>query len=375
MSREATVERGPAVAGLERTVVRGSREAVMTALGEEHREEIRALREGALESWPRLVARTTGGAHDVFRCVQAASRERLPLESEELACLAAGSGLPDDDVWALNLRGDLGSDGTGCSDVAALVGGHPVMAHNEDGGTDLVGRIRLVTLDIEGDPSMTAVWYPGMLPANAFVVTSAGLGFGMDHLPVVRARPDGAGRHLVARHAQRGGSGAQAVERLTSVPCAGGFSFNMADTHGQGATMVENIAGEVAVRAPTGGHTERHTNHARFVPPARRREPAPDDKWLVESRARAERLRLHLGDAPVSPQRMLTALRAEGVCNRGEGLWTYVTALVDGCSATVTLVGDSDTWTCDLDRFATGEWSGSPGAAPRQDPGTVGEGA
>lgn len=373
MSREATVERWPAVAGLERTVVRGSREAVMTALGEEHREEIRALREGALESWPRLVARTTGGAHDVFRCVQAASRERLPLESEELACLAAGSGLPDDDVWALNLRGDLGSDGTGCSDVAALVGGHPVMAHNEDGGTDLVGRIRLVTLDIEGDPSMTAVWYPGMLPANAFVVTSAGLGFGMDHLPVARARADGAGRHLVARHAQRAESGARAVDRLTEVPCAGGFSFNIADTRARHTTMVENIAGEVAVHAITDPHAERHTNHARFVPPAGRREPAPDDEWLVESRTRAECLRVHLGDAPVSPRRMLAALRAEGVCNRSEDLWTHVSALVDGCSGTVTLVGDSDAWTCDLDRFARGEWGGSPGVRPRQDTGTTGE--
>lgn len=364
MGSEATVERWPAVAGLPRVVVRGGRREVFEALGEEFRHQIADLRAGALESWGPLVARAAGPARAVFGAVRESSRRELPVESGELGALAAGADLPEDDLWALNLRGDLGSDGTGCSDAVTFVAGAPVVAHNEDGGSDLVGRLALVTLDIDGDPAMTSVWYPGMLPSNAFVVTAAGLAFGMDHLPVVDALREGVGRHLLARHAQRAPSGPEALGRLGSIPCAGGFAFTVTDLASGSVDVVETIAGSSASTSVTTGMTAAHTNHARVVPASHRREPAPQNWWLGESRTRLGRLEGLLSACGESPDDLLACMRHDGVRNRSEDLWTYVTALVDGVRRRVTLCGDGDVWSAPVEDFARGLWgtSGSEGA-------------
>jgi Acyl-coenzyme A:6-aminopenicillanic acid acyl-transferase len=103
----------------------------------------------------------------------------------------------------LNFRGDLGTvpGGIGCSDLVwrrerSLIG------HNEDGAPENVGQCALLTLALDGLPTLTAFWYPGFVPTNAFTVTGDGLVWTIDHLPV--ATPgQGAGRHFVGRGVQR----------------------------------------------------------------------------------------------------------------------------------------------------------------------------
>jgi hypothetical protein len=104
-----------------------------------------------------------------------------------------------DDLVLLNLRGDLGlvDGGIGCSDLG-WHGERSVVAHNEDGTLEDVGRCALLTLTGTGRPPVTAFWYPGFVPANAFALTGDGLVWTVDHLPV--AAPGlGAGRHFVGR--------------------------------------------------------------------------------------------------------------------------------------------------------------------------------
>ena len=190
------------MAGLAWTVLRGERTDVMRALGRTHAEAIHAQRVAEDGSWSANVRRARGVAAARFAAVVAATKSLLPLEADELAAIAEGAEVDAHELWAQNLRGDLGRDGTGCSDVSFVGRGGVVLGHNEDGDGDLRGAIRLVTLRIEGDPDMTALWYPGMLPSNAFVTTAAGLAFGMDHVPVRVANQGGAGRHFVTRHEQ-----------------------------------------------------------------------------------------------------------------------------------------------------------------------------
>lgn len=342
------VEHPDPVSGLGWTVLRGTRTEVMTGLGREHAADIAVLRRG--DWWAGHVRRADGVARQRFDTVQASTRRLLPVESAELDDIARGAGVPARELWACNLRGDLGRDGTGCSDLAVPAPGGVVMGHNEDGDGDLRGHLRLVTLDIDGDPAVTVVWYPGMLPANSFVTTTAGLTFGMDHVPVARALTSGAGRHFVARHAQRSPDGDTARARLAQVPCAGGFAFDVADTAGR-TDLVENAAGQGAQR--TG--PVRHTNHLRLVDGAR--PPlavAGDDVWLAESRTRIAALHAASADVTTAAD-VFAALRAPGVRNRSDAIFTFATTVVDTAADTVTMQGPGEAWTGRLGAFARGE--------------------
>ncbi|MDR2998218.1 MAG: C45 family peptidase [Microbacterium sp.] len=336
------------VSGLAWSVFRGGREEVMRALGCEHADAIRAFRTLPGGTWEAQVRRADGVA-ERLDAVIASTKRLLPVESQELAWIAEGAGIPERDMWARNLRGDLGRDGTGCSDLALTTDSGVLMGHNEDGDGELHDEIRLVTLDIEGDPAITAVWYPGMLPSNAFVTTTAGLAFGMDHVPVVTANTEGAGRHFVARHAQRRHSGEAARAALSEVPCAGGFAFDVADAAGR-ADLIENAAGRTA-------HTSgayRHTNHLRLIDGTSDGLAVPaDDEWLQESRNRLGVLR-GCG-SPATAAEVFAALRTPGVLGRSADIWTFVTAVVDTAADEILLAGSGSPWRGRWSAFARGE--------------------
>lgn len=350
------------VSGLEWTVLTGGRREVMTALGAEHSGAIDAWR--GTDAWRELVGRAESSRRRPFDAVVASTRRLLPVESAELGWLAEGAGIPEAELWALNLRGDLGRDGTGCSDLCTAGGSGLLMGHNEDGDGGLAGLVRLVTLRVDGDPSMTVVWYPGMLPANSFVTTSAGLTFGMDHVPVHRADTAAAGRHLVARHAQRQTDGVRARAVLRQIPCAGGFAFDVADGPGRRGDIIENAAGRVssatagtATAAAPSGEPLRHTNHLRLIGARRagaRDDVVVDDRWTGESRTRLAALETASPRLEV-PGDVLAALRSDGVLNREPDLYTFTSTVVDPASDRILVQGAGEPWRGVLSSFAAGE--------------------
>jgi hypothetical protein len=356
---ELTVEQLEPVSGLKWTVLRGQREDVMRALGREHADDIRAWRDLDGGAWARQVTRRDGVAGERFAAVVESSRALLPVEAQEIDLIAEGAGLPSDDLWAINLRGDLGRDGIGCSDVCSVPSpGGVVMGHNEDGDGEVRGLVRLVTLGIEGDPTVTVVWYPGMLPANSFVTTSAGLSFGCDHVPVPHGRLSGAGRHLVARHAQRQESGEAARDVLASIPCAGGFAFDVADGPSGRGDVIENAAGHVAAAAAGGADAPlRHTNHVELVDSSSEALVVPEGD-LQESRTRGAALWEHSSSVATRDD-ALAALRAPGVLNTSDDLHTFATVVVDTAADTVLVQGDpgenARPWAGRLSAFARGE--------------------
>ena len=184
---------------------------------------------------------------DHLASVRRATTERYGEEWAELAAFADGAAVPFEDLALLNLRGDLGwTDGRmGCSDLAWRRD-RSVIAHNEDGALPDVGRCGLLTLTGNGRPPVTAFWYPGFLPANAFAVTGDGLVWTIDHLPVASPGP-GAGRHFVGRGLQRSARSAdQVVGYLREHPSAGGFAYTVGDRAGR-VVNVEAAAGHHAV--------------------------------------------------------------------------------------------------------------------------------
>ena len=97
-----------------------------------------------------------------------------------------------------------------------------------------------------GTTAITAFWYPGFLPSNAFTVTGHGLVWSIDHLPVV-SPGDGAARHFVARGLQRSATTLdEAVDYLRTHPSADGFAYTVGDRTGRIVSM-EAAAGRHAL--------------------------------------------------------------------------------------------------------------------------------
>ena len=258
--------------GLRWIVLNGPDREAFRALGEHVRGELAEL----AEAWPvlprlrRHVSGPPGG--DRLTAVRQATAEAFGAEWAELAAFAEGASVPFDDLALLNFRGDLGlvEGGIGCSDLAWRRD-RSVIAHNEDGAPEDVGRCSLLTLKGNGRPPVTAFWYPGFLPANAFTVTGDGLVWTIDHLPV--ASPGrGAGRHFVGRGLQRSARSVdQAIDYLRRRPSAGGFAYSIGDRAGR-VVSVEAAAGRHAcveagpAEAGSGpGPLLWHTNHGRYI--------------------------------------------------------------------------------------------------------------
>jgi len=295
--------------GLRWIVLRGPDQEAFRALGEHMRDEITAL----IKTWglvAKLREHVSGPpGRDRLASVRQASALRFPEAWAELAAFGEGCAVPFDDLALMNFRGDLGpvAGGIGCSDLAwrrerSLIG------HNEDGAPENVGQCALLTLALDGLPTVTAFWYPGFLPANAFTVTADGLVWTVDHLPV--ASPgDGAARHFVGRGLQRSARTLDAaVDFLKTHPSSGGFAYTIGDRTGR-IVNVEALAGHhasVAAGPQEAGPQEAgpqeagpqeagpreagsqqtgpllwHTNHGRYLPGA---EPAPEGTSVARGR-------------------------------------------------------------------------------------------
>jgi hypothetical protein len=277
--------------GLRWIVLRGPGREAFRALGEHTRDEMAAL----VKTWG-LAAKlrehvSAPPGRDRLASVRRASALGFPEAWAELSAFAEGCAVPFDDLALMNFRGDLGpvTGGIGCSDLAwrrerSLIG------HNEDGAPENVGHCALLTLALDRLPTVTAFWYPGFLPANAFTVTADGLVWTIDHLPV--AEPGaGAARHFVGRGLQRSARTLDAaVDYLKTHPSAGGFAYTIGDQTGR-IVNVEALAGRHACvevgphqaaphqAAPQQASPQQaspllwHTNHGRYLPGA---DPAPE---------------------------------------------------------------------------------------------------
>ena len=254
--------------GLRWIVLRGPDLEAFRALGEHMRDEMAAL----TSTWPllgRLRVHVSGPpGSGRLQAVRQASALRFPEAWAELAAFAEGAGVPFDDLALMNFRGDLGTvtGGIGCSDLAWRRG-RSVIGHNEDGAPENVGQCALLTLALDGLPTVTAFWYPGFLPTNAFTVTADGLVWTIDHLPV--AEPGaGAGRHFVGRDLQRAATTVdQVIDGLRTNPSAGGFAYTIGDRTGR-IVSVEAAAGHHAAVevGPDSSPLVWHTNHGRYIP-------------------------------------------------------------------------------------------------------------
>ncbi|WP_344875416.1 C45 family peptidase [Allokutzneria multivorans] len=252
--------------GMPWVVARGDRQAVFEALGAEFAERVRALVLGLPElPGVRRFEAMGDGARELDELIRL-TELGAPQQYAELAALAEGADMPLRTLLLANLRGDVPNEvvSAGCSDVLWR-GQRSVLAHNEDGAAGQEEQLVLLTLHLDDEPAVTALWYPGFLPGNAFAVTGLGMVFGLDHIPLVRPEP-GVGRHFVARglHGVRGVE--DVVRFLGRNPSAGGFAYNVGDLDTGRLLQVESASGDIAMHEPDAAKPWAwHTNHLRYL--------------------------------------------------------------------------------------------------------------
>lgn len=249
-------------------VVTGERRNAFRLLGEHESSRIHAVASES-NAIHRMKARASSPqTADLLATVRDQSRLTYPYQWSEMVAMAEGAAIPLDNLVLLNLRGDLGvEEKIGCTDLAFRHGDGVVLAHNEDGALEFEPHCVVLTLRIDGEPTVTTWWYPGFLPANAITLNEHGLIWGIDNVNV--ADPIAApGRHFVARALQSCQTITEVADRLRDEPSAGGFAYTIGQIAHRDAIQVEAAAGFYAHRSIRNANNAVlwHTNHLRILP-------------------------------------------------------------------------------------------------------------
>lgn len=225
-------------------------------------------------------------AHPRIAAARALTEARFPRIWQELQGMAAGLGLPFDDVFAWNCRGDVWAMAPdGCTTVllpgSPAAGKAPVLAHNEDGHAGLRQGCALALLRPAGGMAFTAFVYPASLPGHTFAVNEAGLVQTVNNIRSQGAG-DGLPRMVLARAVLDCGSIDGAIELVGGAPRAGAFHFSLAQAGDPRLVSLEfTHAGCSAIEV---GRPQVHANH--LVHP----ETAGEAQIVTgSSRARQER--------------------------------------------------------------------------------------
>ncbi|WP_202313187.1 C45 family autoproteolytic acyltransferase/hydolase [Mesorhizobium sp. L-8-10] len=194
--------------------------------------------------------------------------ERFPAYWLELHGLAHGLGLPLDEVFLWNCRGDVWAMAPdGCTTVQ-LPGDVPVIAHNEDGDPGLRGHCALAHVRPRDGKAFAAFVYPASIPGHTFAVTEAGL---VQTVNNIRSRDTGTGlpRMLLGRALLDCATLDEAVKLLETSKRAGAFHMTLAqrgDPHLLSIEFTHSGCTAITIDEP-----RLHANH--LVHPGRSEEP------------------------------------------------------------------------------------------------------
>ncbi|WP_233833643.1 C45 family autoproteolytic acyltransferase/hydolase [Paraburkholderia sp. ZP32-5] len=219
------------------------------------------------------------------------TQQRFPRVWAELQGLADGLGLPFEEVFLWNCRGDVwAASPDGCTTVQLPAAGHNRIAHNEDGDPGFAGDCAIAECRIDGSPRFAAFVYPGSLPGHTFAVTDAGLAIAVNNLRQ-RGVQAGVPRMVLMRALLDVRNSANALSLLRDNPRAGGFHVTLGHRASDVLTSVE-FSGH-GYSAQTITQPSLHANHAihpamsgfaQIVTDSSRHRQARGDTLLHEAR-------------------------------------------------------------------------------------------
>ena len=197
---------------------------------------------------------------------------RFPQYIAELEGMAEGSGRPFEEIFAVNLRGEIAgliaakpqtinpvdAGVQGCTDCLVLTPETALIGHNEDGSPSGYGNMFVVHASIDKKPTFSALCYPGFLPGNAIGFNEFGI---LHSINNVAPRPVNVGlaRHFIARSLLEARSLEDAVRRVAIPDRAAGFNYNIGSHTERRIISVEVSPERHHVHEVQGYYT--HTNH------------------------------------------------------------------------------------------------------------------
>ena len=186
-------------------------------------------------------------------------RERFANVWSELQGLAEGLGLPFDDVFLWNCRGDLWAMAPdGCTTVQ-IPGKQGRITHNEDGDRGFAGHCALAACEVEGSPRFVSFVYPGSLPGHTFAVTDTGLAMAVNNLRELHVGP-GMPRMVLTRALLEAPTLDAAVCVLRGQPRSGGFHLTLG--HRESAELLSVEFSSLACSVRPVAAPSLHANHA-----------------------------------------------------------------------------------------------------------------
>lgn len=236
----------------------GSPRDIGRALGQAGREAItRHLLAHPL--WQMVNA--TDHAPRVARMAKA-TQARFPWIWAEIEGLAEGLGLPVDQVFAWNCRGDLlASVPDGCTTIMQP-GPAPLIAHNEDGLPFFRGACFIAEARPDAQPGFHSFCYPGSIPGHTFAFTDAGLVQTVNNIRLTGVEAD-IPRMVLGRALLAADTLDAALDLLRDAP-SGGFHFALMQRGDPRILSVEFGGGARSVQEVR--TTTAHANHALHLP-------------------------------------------------------------------------------------------------------------
>ncbi|MGF1428703.1 C45 family autoproteolytic acyltransferase/hydolase [Kitasatospora sp. LaBMicrA B282] len=214
----------------------------------------------------------------------------VPDLAEEVAGLAEGAGITEEEAWLLQLRREmmgrrLVPTGGDCTSYARTgPGTRPVLAQTVDLAADLDSHIAVLQLARTGSPRRVAVLsFHGLL--GFLGMNSDGLAIGVNLVTDGLWRP-GVTPYLAIRHLlDRAGSVTEALELLAGLTLSSSRNMLLCDP--ERTVFAELCRNELRVTEPAGG-SAAHTNHylhRDFVPFDRQslfdRVSSDDRLWAI----------------------------------------------------------------------------------------------
>lgn len=189
-------------------------------LGEFGRESVNAkLR--PLPLWQHLASLADT---DKAQQMKALVREKFARYWQEIEGLATGLGLPVDEVFMWNCRGDYAAlpSVDGCTTVFGQTAQGTLIAHNEDGLPQLRGDCALVHARPDEGAAFTSFIYPGSIAGHTFAVNQFGVVATVNNLRPADI-PAGLPRMILGRASLEARSIDEAINTIATTPRAGAF--------------------------------------------------------------------------------------------------------------------------------------------------------
>lgn len=255
---------------IEQLEVSGSHHEVGLAIGSHFAESIHRF----FDSYDRLQQYFlpfyhTSTGKSCYKSYFELHHQRFPGYMRELEGIAEGAQRPFEEVFLVNLRGELSGlispapgagnhADQGCTDCLVLSADSALIGHNEDGSPAAARRMYVVNVNLDDGSAFSALSYPGFLPGNAFGFNSAGILHTVDHVAPQPIKM-GASRHFLARSLLDAGTLEEAIRNITPADRASGFNYNIGSLSDRKILSVEVSPERHHIHEVRGCYA--HTNH------------------------------------------------------------------------------------------------------------------